>query len=104
MSIERTEALSMDVSPNHGTEDSIESGEANLHESTPFLYSDEEAEDEEISKKPHGPGFFWIQAGMSFFNVSRTIGGFEATSLFRNSANAIQPYSPMFSSLALMEP
>jgi hypothetical protein len=66
MSIERSEDRIEDELSSHGTEHTLESAEATLNESSPFLQVEEDADSETITQKSHGAGFFWIQAGMVF--------------------------------------
>ena len=56
------------VRPSLGTEDRTESGEdSTWDESAPFLSTAEELDEQKWSPESLGPGFIWIQTGISSF-------------------------------------
>lgn len=81
------DGVDLQLVPSHGTENILESGEATMHESTPFLQEDEESEIEETASKSLGTGFFWIQAGTPSIHFPRYIRSGEETSHYQISGN-----------------
>ncbi|KAG0650246.1 putative transporter [Hyphodiscus hymeniophilus] len=76
MSIERPEEARGVPLLSYGTDDEFEYQVSNLNGSTPLLRTESESEIDETESKPHGPGFFWIQAAI-FSNVF--LAGFDGT-------------------------